>query len=144
MQKYNWEVCVICIVVYRCCCCCHYHHRQLHIIITSTICHMFTFLFNPLESRGNYRATPNNMKLVHWPLLGGLLHLVQQGGDWAGPQPTQAPLRCTKCNSPPINVLSLLMVSVPITILSCNKIVRCCAVLMWALRVVVLSLKLCM
>jgi len=27
------------------------------------------------------------MKLVHWPLMGGLLHLVQPGGDWAGPQP---------------------------------------------------------
>jgi len=24
-------------------------------------------------------------------------------GDWAGPQPAQAPPRCTKCNSPPIN-----------------------------------------
>jgi len=24
------------------------------------------------------------MKLVHWPLMGALLHLVQQGGDWAG------------------------------------------------------------
>ena len=32
--------------------------------------------FNPLESRGNYSATSNNMKLVHWPLMGGLLHLV--------------------------------------------------------------------
>jgi len=39
---------------------------------------------------GNYSATSNNMKLAHWPLMGGLLHLVQQGGDWAGPQPTQA------------------------------------------------------
>jgi len=28
------------------------------------------------ESRGNYSATSNNMKLVHWPLKGGLLHLV--------------------------------------------------------------------
>jgi len=27
------------------------------------------------------------MKLVHWTLMDGLLHLVQQGGDWAGPQP---------------------------------------------------------
>jgi len=27
------------------------------------------------------------MKLVYWPLMGGLLHLVQRGGDWAGPQP---------------------------------------------------------
>ena len=35
--------------------------------------------------------------------MGGLLHLVQRGADWVGPQPAQAPLRCTKCNSPPIN-----------------------------------------
>ena len=50
-------------------------------------------------------ATSNDMKLklVHWPLISGLLHLVQRGGDWAGPQPAQAPPRCTKCNSPPIN-----------------------------------------
>ena len=58
---------------------------------------------NPLVFRDNYSATSNNMKLVHWPLMGGLLHLVQRGGDWAGPQPAQAPPRCTKCNSPPIN-----------------------------------------
>jgi len=36
-------------------------------------------------------------------LMGGLLHLVQRGGDWAGPQSTQAPRRCTKRNSPVIN-----------------------------------------
>ena len=35
--------------------------------------------------------------------MGGLLHLVQRGGDWAGPQPAEAPPRCTKCNSPPMN-----------------------------------------
>ena len=58
---------------------------------------------NPLECKGNYSATSNNMKLVHWPLMDGLLHLVQRGGDWAGPQPAQAPPRCTKCNSPSIN-----------------------------------------
>jgi len=29
--------------------------------------------------------------------MGGLLHLVQRGGDWAGLQPAQAPPRCTKC-----------------------------------------------
>jgi len=40
-------------------------------------------LFNPLEWRGN------DMKLVHWLLMGGLLHL-------------DAP-HCTKCNRPPIN-----------------------------------------
>ena len=49
--------------------------------------------FNPLKGRSNYIATSNNMKLVHWPLMGGLLHLVQRGGDWAGPQPAQAPPR---------------------------------------------------
>ena len=43
------------------------------------------------------------MKLVHWPLVGGLLHLVQRRGDWAGPQPARVTPRCTKCNSPPIN-----------------------------------------
>jgi len=32
---------------------------------------------NPLECHGNYSATSNNMKLVHWPLMGWLLHLVQ-------------------------------------------------------------------
>jgi len=35
--------------------------------------------------------------------MGGLLHLVQQGGDWAGTQSAQAPPCCTKCNNPPIN-----------------------------------------
>jgi len=40
--------------------------------------------FNPLQCKGNYSATSNNMKLVQWPLMGGLLHLVQRGGDWAG------------------------------------------------------------
>jgi len=52
---------------------------------------------------GNDSAISNNMKLVHWLLMGGLLHLVQQGRDWAGPQPAQAPPRYSKCNSPPIN-----------------------------------------
>ena len=45
----------------------------------------------------------NNMTLVHWPFMGGLLHLVQREGDRVGPQPAQAPPRCTKCNSPPMN-----------------------------------------
>jgi len=35
--------------------------------------------------------------------MGGLLHLVQRGGAWAGLQPAQTPPRCTKCNRPPIN-----------------------------------------
>ena len=51
-----------------------------------------TATFNPLECRGDYSAASNFMKLVHWPLMGGLLHLVQRGGAWAGcspPRPLQ-------------------------------------------------------
>ena len=29
----------------------------------------------------------NDMKLVHWPLMGGLLHLVQRGGNLAAALP---------------------------------------------------------
>ena len=52
------------------------------------------FLINkrlsPLELGGNYSATSNNMKLVHWhwQLMGGLVHLVQRGGAWAGCGPS--------------------------------------------------------
>ena len=46
--------------------------------------------FNPLESKSN------NMKLVHWPSMGGLLHLVQQGGDWVGPQPDKTSMSKSK------------------------------------------------
>jgi len=35
--------------------------------------------------------------------MGGLLHLVQRGGAWAGCDSAQSPPRCTKCNSRPIN-----------------------------------------
>jgi len=38
-----------------------------------------------------------------WPFMGGLLHMVHWGGDWVAPQHAQAPPRCTKCNSQPIN-----------------------------------------
>jgi len=45
---------------------------------------------NPLM--GTSSATSNNIKLVHWPLMGGLLHLVlQRGGDWAGHGPRPGP-----------------------------------------------------
>jgi len=36
---------------------------------------------NPLMCTGNDSATSNHMKLVHWPLIGGLFHLVPRGGD---------------------------------------------------------------
>jgi len=45
---------------------------------------------NPLDSKSNYTATSNNTKLLHWPLTGGLLHLVQRGlgGAAACPGPS--------------------------------------------------------
>jgi len=62
------------------------------------------FIINPLDSKGNYGVTLNNTKLVHWPLMGGLLHLVQRRGPWAGCGAAQSPRRSTKCNSRvPIN-----------------------------------------
>jgi len=41
---------------------------------------------NPLEYKGIIMlpGTSNNMKFVHWPWMGGLLHLVQRDGRWAG------------------------------------------------------------
>ena len=48
---------------------------------------IFLFFYvtvNPLEFRGNHSATTNNIKLVHWPSMGGLLYLVHRGGDWVG------------------------------------------------------------
>ena len=82
--------------------------------------------FNRLVSKGNYSDTSNNTKLVHWPLMGGLLHLVQRGGTWAGCDPAQSPPRCTKCNSPPINSQC--------TNHCIAMMVRCSAVLMWRLK----------
>jgi len=68
---------------------------------------------------GNYSSTSNNMKLVHWVLMGALLHLVQRGGDWAGPQPAQIPPRCTKVTAHPSTA------SVPITVLLYNSPLSC-------------------
>ena len=61
--------------------------------------------------RGNYSATSNNMKLVHWPLMGGLLHLVQRGGDSAGRSPPRSLLAVPNVTANPS------MASVPISVL---------------------------
>ena len=52
---------------------------------------LIPMLTSTLECKGNYSVTSNNMKLVHWPLMGGLLHLVQRGGAWAGCGSTAPP-----------------------------------------------------
>jgi len=80
--------------------------------------------FNPLDSKGNYSATSDNTKLVHWPLMGGLLHLVQRGGGTG------------RRRSPPEPLLAVPNVtahpstdSVPITVLlymdRCSAILTC-------------------
>jgi len=51
-------------------------------------------MINPLKFRGSYSATSNNIKLVHWLLTDGLLHLVQRRGALAGCGPAQSPPRC--------------------------------------------------
>ena len=47
--------------------------------------------------------------------------MVQRGGDWAGPQPAQAPPRCTKPNV----TAHPSTASVPITVLLCNGPLLC-------------------
>ena len=55
----------------------HGYHDMMQVYCRCPLCIRLTTVFlNPLESRGNYSAASNNMKLVHWPLMGGLLHLV--------------------------------------------------------------------
>jgi len=70
---------------------------------------------------GNYTATSTNMKLVRWPLKGGLLHLVQQGGAGQGCslQPAHGPSSIVIAQSP--------TASVPTIVLLYNG--RCSAVL---------------
>ena len=59
------------------------------------------------------------MKLVHWPLMGELLHLVEQGGEWAGPQPGQPLLAVPNVTAHPSTP------GVPITVLLYNGPLLC-------------------
>ena len=43
---------------------------------------------NRLMGTGNYSATSSNMKLVHWPLMGGLLHLAAMASSSAAKNDT--------------------------------------------------------
>jgi len=62
--------------------------------------------FNPLECKGNYSATLNNMKLVHWPLIDGwAVNWYSDEGTERGHSPPR-PLLAVPCvtkNSPSIN-----------------------------------------
>ena len=72
---------------------------------------------NSLECTGNYSATSNDAKLVHWPLMGGLLHLVQRGRAAAPPSPLLA--------VPNVTAAHPSTASVPITVLMYNGTSLC-------------------
>ena len=57
----------------------NYIHWEVLIVWYILMLHLF---INHLDSKGHYSATSNNTKLVHWPLMDGMLHLVQRGGVW--------------------------------------------------------------
>jgi len=59
------------------------------------------------------------MKLVQWPLMGGLLRLVQRLEDWAGPQPAHPLLAVPNLTIHPSTA------SVPITVLLYNGPLLC-------------------
>jgi len=61
---------------------------------------------------GNYSVTLTNMKLVHWPLMGGLLHLVEsQEGTGRGRSPSSPLLAVPNVTAHPSTA------SLPITVL---------------------------
>jgi len=80
------------------------------------ICSFYCSTFNPFKCKGNYSATSNNMKLVHWSLMNGLLHLVQ-------PQLALAARRCTKRNMQPTHQRPVYQLP------HCCMMIRCSAVL---------------
>jgi len=83
---------------------------------------VYTLLVNPFDPKGNYSDTLNSTKLTHWPLRGGLLHLVQRGWAWAGcgsPSPLLAVPNVTAHPS-----------TASVQSLYCYMMVRCSAVLM--------------
>jgi len=61
------------------------------------------------------------MKLVHWPMMDGLLYLVQRRRYWVGIRVgVKAPPRCTKCITAHQSTAS-----VPITVLLYNDPLLC-------------------
>jgi len=75
-------------------------------------------LYGAQAINANYNAT-SNMKLVKWPLMGELLHLVQRRGDWAGRSPPSPLLAVPNVTAHPSAA------SVPITVLLYNGPLLC-------------------
>ena len=82
-------------------------------------CNALSGNVNPLECRGSYIATSNNMQLVHWPLMGGLLFWYSEEGTGRGPSPPR-PLFAA-----PNVTAHRSTASVPITVLLYNGPLLC-------------------
>ena len=84
---------------------------------------MLTTDVNPLDSKGNYSATSNNTKLVHWPLMGGLLHRRGLGGAAIRPVPSSLYQMQQPTHHRPVYQS-----------LYCYMMVRCSAIFVWRLK----------
>jgi len=74
----------------------------------------------PLESTDNYSATSNNMKLVHWPLMGGLAYYSWYSEETGrGRNPPKPLLAAPNVTAHPSTA------SVPITVLLYNGPLLC-------------------
>ena len=89
-------------------------------IIRKTILTANIQTVNSLERGGNFSATSNDMKLVHWPLMGGLLHLAHsEEGTGRGRSPARPLLAVPNVTAHPSTT------SVPITVLMFNGPLFC-------------------
>jgi len=74
---------------------------------------------NPLECRGNYIATSNNMKLLHWPLMSGCYSWYSEEETGRGPSPPRPLLAVPNVTAHPSTA------SVPSTVLLYNGPLLC-------------------
>ena len=58
------------------------HFRDCKALLVTSLTHVSGAI--AIVQNLTFTFTSNNTKLVHWPLICGLLHLVQWGGAWAG------------------------------------------------------------
>ena len=79
---------------------CELHHPWHTQSVITTTTHMYLTLYGHIKSAKQW---PIIQQYGDWYTVSGLLYLVQRGGAWPGYGSAQAPPRCTKCNSPPIN-----------------------------------------
>ena len=74
------------------------------------------YTINPLDSKGNYSATSNNTKLIHWPLMGGGCYIwYSDEGTGRGCSPPR-PLLSRPLIAVPYVTAHPSMASVPITV----------------------------